>query len=186
MDYMNSGVALQLNKPTTRIDHSAADGHNKNAYERRDLQKNEKDEEEKELSAEEKLVSLSISLEGLQRMKIKESVETKDEELSEDEVEYLKKRMEGLSSMVVNGNFIMEDKLRFQTEIKFLADELVRINNGGISFTKGDNEEISGRIDSLSKEISQAAVRHRPASAYFTSNNHQKLAAAVNKLNIAI
>ena len=186
MDYMNNGVTLQLNRPTSMVEHSSPDGHNQNGYERRALSQGQP-EEEKELSAEEKLVSLSISLEGLQRMKIRESVEAKDEEeISEDEAEYLKKRMEGLSSMVVNGNFIMADKLRFQTEIKFLTDELVRINNGGISFTKSDNEEISKRIDALSKEISASALRHRPASAFYTSNSHQKLASAVNKLNIAI
>lgn len=185
MDYMNTNVSLQLNKAAAKIEHSSPDGRNSQAYERRVLHQ-EKEEEKKELTAEEKLVSLSISLEGLQRMQIKENFEEVVEEASEDEVEYMKKRMEGLSSQAVNGGFTMADRIRFQTEIKFLSDEVIRINNGAISFTKADNAEISKRIDELAKEMNELSRRRRPSSSFAIIANQQKMAAAANKFNIAI
>ena len=184
MDYLNNAVTLQLNKAATAVEHSSPDGRNGQAYERRTLQQEKK--EEKELSAEEKLVNLSISLEGLQKMKQQEVFTNKEEAATEEELEKMKKRMEGLSSQVINGNFTMADRIRFQTEIKFLSDELVRINNGGVSFTKADNNEISNRVEALSKEISDSAVCHRTISSYYMMNKQQKNYASKSTLNIAI
>ena len=185
MDYMNTGVTLQLNKAATAVEQSFADGRNGQTYERKTLQQ-EKKEEDKELSAEQKLVNLSISLEGLQKMKQQEVLVNREEMVTEEELESMKKRMEGLSSQVINGNFTMADRIRFQTEIKFLSDELVRVNNGGVSFTKSDNSEISTRIEELSKEIMNSAVCHRPVSAYYMMSKQQKSYSSKSAFNIAI
>lgn len=180
MEIVNNSVSLQLNKAAVGVEQSHADGSNKQEMGKKALQ------EIKQVQSEgQDFVSVSISQVGMQIMKSREQIDS-NELASEEEVEEMKKKMEGLSSQLINGTFSMEDRIRFQTEIKFLSDELVRINGGGISFTKADNADISKRIQNLTKVISQAAVYHKPVSAFYVVRKQQSAAYARNKLDIAI
>lgn len=180
MEIVRNNVTLQLNRAAVGVEHSQADSSNKQEVERKALH-----ESKQAIEDGQDFVSVSISQAGMQIMKNREQSDL-DQLASEEEIEEMKKKMEGLSSQLINGNFSMEDRIRFQTEIKYLSDELVRVNGGGVSFTKADNSDIAKRIQSLTRDISNAAVYHRPVSAFYVVRKQQSAAYTRNKLDIAI
>lgn len=183
MEVKSAGVTLQLNTAAIAVDNMGSDGN-----QRQQTGKVEPAEIEKKQEQEEETVKVSISAAGMrQSLRLEQLAAQQEGELATaSEIEEMMKKMDGLSSQVINGNFSMQDRLNFQSEIKKLTNELNRLNGEGISFTKYDNNQLSQKINDLTRTINEAAVYHRSATALFMVKNQQKAGIARTRLDIAI
>lgn len=183
MEVKSAGVTLQLNSAAIAVDNMGSDGN-----QREQAKRVEATEAEKKLEQAEESVKVSISAAGMRKsLRLEQIAAQQESELAtESEIEEMMKKMDGLSSQVINGNFSIQDRLNFQSEIKKLTNELNRMNGDGISFTKYDNDQLSQKINDLTRTINDAAVYHRSATALFMVKNQQKAGIARTRLDIAI
>lgn len=183
MEVKSAGVTLQLNTAAIAVDNMGSDGN-----QREQAKKVENAEAEKKLEQAEESVKVSISAAGMRKsLRLEQLAAQQESELAtESEIEEMMKKMDGLSSQVINGNFSIQDRLNFQSEIKKLTNELNRMNGDGISFTKYDNDQLSQKINDLTRTINDAAVYHRSATALLMVKNQQKAGIARTRLDIAI
>ncbi len=137
-------------------------------------------EENQELDDES--VMISISAAGLKRsMQLEKQAEKEEDEAESDEesfngeteLEDMMKKMEGLSSQVINGHFSISDRLNFNTEIEKLTNELNRMSGGNTTVTKTGCFQLSQKISSLTRSISDAAVYRNSARTIFMVNSKQ-------------
>lgn len=183
MEVKSTGVTLQLNSAPIAIDNMGSDEN-----QREQAKKVEAAETEKKPEQADESVKVSISAAGMRKsLRLEQLAAQQENELAtESEIEEMMKKMDGLSSQVINGNFSIQDRLNFQSEIKMLNNELNRMNGDGISFTKYDNDQLSQKINDLTRTINDAAVYHRSATALFMVKNQQKAGIVRTRLDIAI
>ena len=113
---------------------------------------------------------------GTTKQAEKEEDEAESDEESfngETELEDMMKKMEGLSSQVINGHFSISDRLNFNTEIEKLTNELNRMSGGNTTVTKTGCFQLSQKISSLMRSISDAAVYRNSARTIFMVNSKQ-------------
>lgn len=183
MEVKSAGVTLQLNAAALAVENMGPDGN-----QRQKTGKAETAEIEKKPEQGEESVKVSISAAGMRKsLRLEQLTAGQEAELATaSEIDDMVKKMDGLSSQIINGNFSMQDRLKFQGEIKELLNELNRLNGDGISFTKYDNIQLSQRINDLTRTINEAAVYRRSATALFMVKNQQKAGIKRTRLDIAI
>ena len=189
MEVRNANIAL-TNRAAAAIDNSGSNGKGQQHA----MKVNSAvPEENQELDDES--VMISISAAGLKRsMQLEKQAEKEeggtesDEENfnGETELEDMMKKMEGLSSQVINGHFSISDRLNFNTEIEKLTNELNRLSGGNTAVTKTGCIQLSQKISSLTRSISDAAVYRQSARNVFMVNSKQPAKAVRTQLDIAI
>ena len=175
MEVRNANIAL-TNRAAAAIDNSGSNGKGQQHA----MKVNSAVPENQELDDES--VMISISAAGLKRsMQLEKQAEKEeggtesDEENfnGETELEDMMKKMEGLSSQVINGHFSISDRLNFNTEIEKLTNELNRLSGGNTAVTKTGCIQLSQKISSLTRSISEAAVYRNSARTIFMVNSKQ-------------
>ena len=176
MEVRNANIVL-TNRAAAAIDNSGSNGKGQQHA----MKVNSAvPEENQELDDES--VMISISAAGLKRsMQLEKQAEKEeggtesDEENfnGETELEDMMKKMEGLSSQVINGHFSISDRLNFNTEIEKLTNELNRMSGGNTTVTKTGCFQLSQKISSLTRSISDAAVYRNSARTIFMVNSKQ-------------
>lgn len=176
MEVRNANIAL-TNRAAAAIDNSGSNGKGQQHA----MKVNSAvPEENQELDDES--VMISISAAGLKRsMQLEKQAEKEEDEAESDEesfngeteLEDMMKKMEGLSSQVINGHFSISDRLNFNTEIEKLTNELNRMSDGNTTVTKTGCFQLSQKISSLTRSISDAAVYRNSARTIFMVNSKQ-------------
>lgn len=176
MEVRNANIVL-TNRAAAAIDNSGSNGKGQQHA----MKVNSAvPEENQELDDES--VMISISAAGLKRsMQLEKQAEKEEDDAESDEesfngeteLEDMMKKMEGLSSQVINGHFSISDRLNFNTEIEKLTNELNRMSGGNTTVTKTGCFQLSQKISSLTRSISDAAVYRNSARTilWSTQNN---------------
>ena len=176
MEVRNANIVL-TNRAAAAIDNSGSNGKGQQHA----MKVNSAvPEENQELDDES--VMISISAAGLKRsMQLEKQAEKEEDDAESDEesfngeteLEDMMKKMEGLSSQVINGHFSISDRLNFNTEIEKLTNELNRMSGGNTTVTKTGCFQLSQKISSLTRSISDAAVYRNSARTIFMVNSKQ-------------
>jgi hypothetical protein len=183
MEVKGTATALGLNRAAAGVENS-----NSEEKDRQQARKVNTAAVGENPELEEESVQVSISKAGLNRSRSLDKQEDGSEEPFSEKLalEEMSKKMEGLSSQVINGLFSTSDRLNFHDELKRLTTELNRLNHDAATVTQNDCNQLSQKINELTRIINDAAVYRKNASAIFMVNKTTSTETARTQLDIAI